>query len=40
MATLLLIPTEDAVVFPTMDVTLPIDVGDDERVLLVPRHYG
>jgi ATP-dependent Lon protease len=38
MATLLLIPTEDAVVFPTMDVTLPIDVGDDERVLLVPRH--
>ncbi|MFL5850634.1 MAG: endopeptidase La, partial [Solirubrobacteraceae bacterium] len=40
MATLLLIPTEDAVVFPTMDVTLPIDVGDDERVLLVPRHDG
>jgi len=38
MATLLLIPTDDAVVFPTMDVTLPIDVGDDERVLLVPRH--
>jgi ATP-dependent Lon protease len=40
MATLLLIPTEDAVVFPTMDVTLPIDVDDDERVLLVPRHDG
>src|SRR5215212_4606681 len=40
MATLLLIPTEDAVVFPTMDVTLPIDVGDDERVLLVPRRDG
>jgi ATP-dependent Lon protease len=40
MATLLLIPTEDAVVFPTMDVTLPIDVGDDDRVLLVPRHDG
>jgi len=40
MATLLLIPTDDAVVFPTMDVTLPIDVGDDERVLLVPRHDG
>jgi ATP-dependent Lon protease len=38
MATLLLIPTDDAVVFPTMDVTLPIDAGDDERVLLVPRH--
>jgi ATP-dependent Lon protease len=40
MATLLLIPTDDAVVFPTMDVTLPIDVGDDERVLLVPRRDG
>jgi ATP-dependent Lon protease len=40
MATLLLIPTEDAVVFPTMDVTLPIDAGDDDRVLLVPRHDG
>jgi ATP-dependent Lon protease len=40
MATLLLIPTEDAVVFPTMDVRLPIDVGDDDRVLLVPRHDG
>src|SRR3954447_11575264 len=40
MATLLLIPTEDAVVFPTMDVTLPIDVGDDERVLLVPSNDG
>jgi ATP-dependent Lon protease len=40
MATRLLIPTDDAVVFPTMDVTLPIDVGDDERVLLVPRRDG
>src|SRR6478609_1570884 len=40
MATLLLIPLEDTVVFPTMDVTLPVDVGDDERVLLVPRHEG
>src|SRR5881275_2447449 len=38
MATLLLIPLEDTVVFPTMDVTLPVDVGDEERVLLVPRH--
>ena len=38
MATLLLIPLEDTVVFPTMDVTLPVDVGDDDRVLLVPRH--
>jgi ATP-dependent Lon protease len=40
MATLLLIPLEDTVVFPTMDVTLPVDVGDEERVLLVPRHDG
>src|SRR5215203_2880596 len=38
MANLLLIPLEDAVVFPTMDVTLPADAGDDEQVLLVPRH--
>src|SRR6266508_2974238 len=40
MATLLLIPLEHTVVFPTMDVTLPVDVGDEERVLLVPRHEG
>ena len=40
MAQLLLVPLEDTVVFPTMDVTLPIDVGDEERVLLVPRHDG
>src|SRR4051795_10398996 len=38
MARLLLIPLDDTVVFPTMDVTLPVDTGDDERVLLVPRH--
>lgn len=38
--TLLLIPLDDTVVFPTMDVTLPVDVGDEERVLLVPRHEG
>jgi ATP-dependent Lon protease len=35
---LLLIPLEDVVVFPTMTVTLPVDTGDEERVLLVPRH--
>jgi ATP-dependent Lon protease len=40
MTSLLLIPLDDTVVFPTMDVTLPIDVGDDERVLLVPRKDG
>jgi ATP-dependent Lon protease len=38
--TLLIVPLEDTVVFPTMDVTLPVDVGDEERVLLVPRHEG
>jgi ATP-dependent Lon protease len=38
--TLLLVPLEDNVVFPTMDVTLPVDVGDEEQVLLVPRHEG
>jgi ATP-dependent Lon protease len=37
---LLLIPLDDTVVFPTMDVTLPVDVGGEERVLLVPRHEG
>jgi ATP-dependent Lon protease len=35
---MLLVPLEDIVVFPGMDVTLPVDVGDDERVLLIPRH--
>ena len=38
MSTLLLVPLEDIVVFPNMDVTLTVDVGDEERVLLVPRH--
>ena len=40
MSTLLLVPLDDTVVFPNMQVTLTIDVGDDERVLLVPRHDG
>ncbi|MGI8623783.1 MAG: endopeptidase La, partial [Solirubrobacteraceae bacterium] len=40
MTSLLLIPLDDTVVFPTMDVTLPVDTGDEERVLLVPRHDG
>src|ERR671933_1571044 len=38
LSTLLLVPLEDAVVFPNMNVTLTVDVGDEERVLLVPRH--
>jgi ATP-dependent Lon protease len=29
---------EDAVVFPGMSLTLAVDVGDEQRVLLVPRH--
>src|SRR5438067_12082643 len=37
---LLLVPLEDTVVFPGMSLTLTIDVGDDDRVLLVPRHEG
>jgi ATP-dependent Lon protease len=40
MTTLPLIPLDDVVVFPTMDVTLPVDPGDDDRVLLVPRVDG
>src|SRR4051794_3870309 len=40
MPQLLLVPLDDTVVFPTMDVTLPIDVGGAERVLLIPRHEG
>jgi ATP-dependent Lon protease len=37
---LLLVPLEDTVVFPGMSVTLTVDVGDDDRVLLVPKHEG
>jgi ATP-dependent Lon protease len=33
-----LIPLEDTVVFPNMGITLTVDVGDEERVVLVPRH--
>ena len=40
MPELLLIPLEDSVVFPNMSVTLTVDIGDDERVLLVPVHEG
>ncbi|TMK41179.1 MAG: endopeptidase La [Actinobacteria bacterium] len=41
MPNLLLIPLDDAVVFPHMSVTLPLELGDaEERVLLVPRHEG
>jgi ATP-dependent Lon protease len=33
-----LIPLDDTVVFPNMGITLTEEVGDDERVVLVPRH--
>jgi len=35
---LLLVPLEDTVVFPGMTVTLTVDIGDEDVVLLVPRH--
>ncbi len=37
MNRLRIIPLDDTVVFPGMPITLPVDVGSDERVLLVPR---
>ncbi len=40
MNTLLLVPLEDVVVFPNMTLSLAVDTGDEERVLLVPRHGG
>src|SRR4051794_26389502 len=40
MTSLLLIPLDDTVVFPTMDLTLPVDTAGEDRVLLVPRHEG
>ncbi len=40
VSSLLLVPLEDLVVFPNMSVTLTVDVGDEKRVLLVPRHEG
>ncbi len=40
MSKLLLVPLDDVVVFPNMSVTLTVDVGDEERVLLVPKSDG
>jgi ATP-dependent Lon protease len=40
LTNLLLIPLEDTVVFPNMSVTLTIDVGEADRVFLVPVHEG
>jgi ATP-dependent Lon protease len=38
MSRLLLVPLDDVVVFPGMSLTLAVEAGDEERVLLVPRH--
>ena len=40
LSTLLLVPLDDIVVFPNMNVTISADVGEEDRVLLVPRHDG
>src|SRR6476620_1743449 len=37
MNRLRIIPVDETVVFPGMPVTLSVDVGSDDRVLLVPR---
>ncbi len=38
MSRLLLVPLDDVVVFPGMSLTLAVDAGEQERVLLVPKH--
>jgi ATP-dependent Lon protease len=38
LSKLLLVPLEDVVVFPNMNATLAVDVGGEDRVLLVPKH--
>src|ERR671919_607122 len=38
--TLLLIPLDDVIVFPGVTASLPIDTGEEERVLLLPREDG
>src|SRR5689334_13287807 len=40
LSTLLLVPLDDIVVFPNMNVTVDVEAGGEERVLLVPRHEG
>ncbi len=37
---LLLVPLDDAMVFPSVTATLSIDVGDEEQVFLLPRREG
>src|SRR5258708_13510413 len=36
----LLIPLDDALVFPGVSATLSIDVGEEDRVFLLPEHDG
>jgi len=38
MTALRLIPLDETVVFPGMSITLTVSVGEDEHVVLVPRH--
>src|SRR5689334_24391319 len=38
MNRLRIIALDDTVVFPGMPITLTVDVGADDRVLLVPKH--
>jgi ATP-dependent Lon protease len=37
---LLLIPLDEAIVFPSITATLPIETGDEDRVFLLPRQNG
>jgi ATP-dependent Lon protease len=37
---LLLIPLDEAIIFPAVTATLPIDAGDEERVFLLPSRKG
>jgi ATP-dependent Lon protease len=38
MSRLRVIPLDDTVVFPGMPITLTVDIGAEDRVLLVPKH--
>ncbi len=40
METLLLVPLDDVLIFPGMTATLALDLGEEDRVLLVPRTDG
>jgi ATP-dependent Lon protease len=40
MENLILVPLEDAILFPGMTATMAVETGEEERVLLVPRTDG